>query len=208
MATTRSLILNLTIDKSRNRVLFAESNKDFVDVLLSFLTVPLGTVLSICNKNSSLLCLDNLYKSVEGLGDEYFKTIPCREMLLRPNYAAEIECLDLLVNVEGNTDRALIYYTCSHNCSHELLSSYLNALCACGSKMVCKVKVVRGGRNNAQYKGVFLKGATRFVITDNLTVTPSSTQAALNLLGCTGTNMSTVEEKQVNVGLSEVNFFF
>jgi Protein of unknown function (DUF674) len=62
MATTKSLTVNLTIDKSRNKVLFAESDKGFVDVFLSFLTLPLGKIVSISNKNSTHLCLDNLYK--------------------------------------------------------------------------------------------------------------------------------------------------
>ncbi|XP_078156071.1 uncharacterized protein LOC144551847 [Carex rostrata] len=198
---TKSLILNLTIDNSRNKVLFAESDKDFVDVLLSFLTIPLGTLVSISNKNS-LLCLDNLYKSVEDLSNEYFKTTPCREMLLRPNFAAEIDCLDLPLNVQG--DRALIYYTCSQNCPHELLSSYANAMCSCGRKMVRKVKAVRGSSTKEPDEGVFLKCATRFLITDNFTVTPASTQAAFNLLGCAGTSLSSVVEKQVSVGLSEI----
>jgi Protein of unknown function (DUF674) len=205
MATTKNLTLNLTIDKSRNKVLHAESDKDFVDVLLSFLTIPLGMIVSLTNKSSSHLCLDNLYNSVKDLSNEYFKTTPCREMLLRPSYAAELECLDLLVNAEGDTDRALIYYTCLHNCPHELMSSYANALCTCNSRMVCKVKLVKKRKKREKYEGVFLKGATRFIITDNLTVTPLSTQAVSDLLDYAGTSMSTVVEKQVKVGLPEVN---
>nr|CAB3488123.1 unnamed protein product [Digitaria exilis] len=44
-----------------------ESGKEFVDVLLSFLTLPLGTIVRLLGKESSLGCFDELYKSVESL---------------------------------------------------------------------------------------------------------------------------------------------
>ncbi|KAJ4774696.1 DUF674 family protein [Rhynchospora pubera] len=198
---TKSLCLNLTIDECSNKVLFAEADKDFVDVLLSFLTLPLGTLVRLSNKNS-FLGLDNLYKSVEGLADEFFPTGTCREMLLRPSHAAEIKCLDLLVNVEGN--RALSYYICPKDCYYERLTSCANAQCDCGSKMSRKVEVARSSSRKENTEGVFLKRLTRFIITDNFMVIPSSTQTVMNLLGCARTSASIVVEKQVNVGLSEM----
>ncbi|MCH90559.1 DUF674 family protein, partial [Trifolium medium] len=36
--------LKLLINKESNKVLFAEAGKDFVDILCSFLTMPLGTI--------------------------------------------------------------------------------------------------------------------------------------------------------------------
>ncbi|KAJ3689682.1 hypothetical protein LUZ61_018846 [Rhynchospora tenuis] len=198
---TKYLTLNLTIDESSNKVLFAEASKDFIDVLLSFLTLPLATLVRLSDKNS-LPCLDNLYKSVEDLADEYFKTAPCRGMLLWPRHAAESMCLDLSVNVEGN--RALCYYTCSRDCYHDYLSLYANAQCDCGRKMSHKVYMpISGSIKNENTEGVFLTGG-RYFITDNFTAVPSSIQAAINLLGGDRTIMSKLGERQVTVGLSEI----
>ncbi|RLM75159.1 hypothetical protein C2845_PM15G20470 [Panicum miliaceum] len=55
------------VDNEKRKVVFAESGKEFVDVLLSFLTLPLGTIVRLLGKESSLGCFDELYKSVESL---------------------------------------------------------------------------------------------------------------------------------------------
>ncbi|KAK1272084.1 hypothetical protein QJS04_geneDACA019997 [Acorus gramineus] len=39
--------VKLLVDKDTNRVVFAESNKDLVDLLFSFLTLPLGRIVSV-----------------------------------------------------------------------------------------------------------------------------------------------------------------
>lgn len=38
--------LKVMINKEKTKVLFAESDSDFVDVLLSFLTLPLGSIVN------------------------------------------------------------------------------------------------------------------------------------------------------------------
>ncbi|KAJ4777899.1 DUF674 family protein [Rhynchospora pubera] len=157
---TRSLTLSLTIDESSNKVLFAEVGKDFIDVLFSFLTLPLGTLVRLSDKNS-IPCLDNLYKSVQDLAGEYFKTAPCKEMLLWPRHAAEIMCLDLWVNLEGN--RA------GGHCVITLVREIVVMTILACMKMLS-------------------------VIVD----------AAFNLLGGDRKIMSTLVERQVNVGISEI----
>jgi len=44
------------------QVVLAESNEDFVDVLLSFLTMPMGTIIRLLGKNSLLGCMTNSYE--------------------------------------------------------------------------------------------------------------------------------------------------
>jgi hypothetical protein len=55
------------VDNEKKKVVVAESGKDFVDVLLIFLTLPMGTIVRLLGKESSLGCFDELYKSVESL---------------------------------------------------------------------------------------------------------------------------------------------
>jgi len=44
--------LKLVVNKETNKVLFAETGKDFVDVLFSFLILPLGTIARLVEKKS------------------------------------------------------------------------------------------------------------------------------------------------------------
>jgi hypothetical protein len=46
--------LKVMVDKEKNKVLYAEADKDFVDVLFSFLTLPLGTIASLVSKESNI----------------------------------------------------------------------------------------------------------------------------------------------------------
>jgi hypothetical protein len=46
--------LKVIVDRERNKVLYAEAGKDFVDALLSFLTLPLGTIARLVAKQSNI----------------------------------------------------------------------------------------------------------------------------------------------------------
>ncbi|TKY65911.1 tyrosine/DOPA decarboxylase [Spatholobus suberectus] len=48
--TEQQVTMKLMVIKERNKVLFAEARKDFVDVLFSFLTLPLGTIARLVRK--------------------------------------------------------------------------------------------------------------------------------------------------------------
>ncbi|CAI9779233.1 unnamed protein product [Fraxinus pennsylvanica] len=53
--------LKLLVDEKKTRVLAAEATSDFVNVLLSFLTLPLGTVVRVTKNNpGSIGCMNNL----------------------------------------------------------------------------------------------------------------------------------------------------
>ncbi|CAL9052827.1 unnamed protein product, partial [Musa banksii] len=75
--------------KPKKRVTFVESDKDFVDVLLSFLTLPNGTI---------------------WLNKQYPKEEASRQMLLFPRNASATECKSLKVNIH-DTDE--VHYACS-----------------------------------------------------------------------------------------------
>ncbi|KAK4268662.1 hypothetical protein QN277_025282 [Acacia crassicarpa] len=56
--------LNVMIEKSKCKVLFAIVDEDFMDQILSFLTIPLGAVERLLQGNSGLGCIDKLYNSL------------------------------------------------------------------------------------------------------------------------------------------------
>ena len=66
-----SFPLRLFIDKERNKVVLAEASGDFVNSLLTFLTLPLGTIIRLLSNNEThdqsveVGCINNLYHSVQ-----------------------------------------------------------------------------------------------------------------------------------------------
>jgi len=77
--------LRVMVDKERNRVLYAEAGKDFVDVLLSFLRLPLGTIIArLISQESNLEAvklgiISSLYQGVSDLDQQYLWSQACKE---------------------------------------------------------------------------------------------------------------------------------
>ncbi|XP_044951693.1 uncharacterized protein LOC123401896 [Hordeum vulgare subsp. vulgare] len=151
-----TVAVKLFINKEKKRVLFAESDKDFVDILFSFLTLPLGTIIRLFNRQSEIWCLDELYRSVESLGEEHFQTKDCKAMLLRPVNAAALHCDRLKVKVD-DADLTAIYVCARYGaCDERYFSTVRDVTCRCGG--------------------------WKFIITDDLQVAPSSTSLMFFLM--------------------------
>ncbi|KAK7373852.1 hypothetical protein VNO80_07272 [Phaseolus coccineus] len=102
--TEKRISLKLMVLKEQSKVIFAEAGKDFVDVLFSFLTLPLGTIARLVRKESQLqppeVSLSSIYQSVENLPKECLRTDTCEEMLLRPRNSMEAYCRSLKINID------------------------------------------------------------------------------------------------------------
>ncbi|XXG89341.1 hypothetical protein AAC387_Pa12g1361 [Persea americana] len=200
--------LKLAVDKERNRVLFAECGNDFVDVLLSFLTMPIGTIIRLSGKESKIGSMSTLYESVEDLDVNLLQTAECKRMLLCPKSACEAQCKNLRVNIDDTESTK--YYLCpSSYCrtgSPCLVSTASSAQCHCGLYMKKQMEFSKKPNVVANSRdGVFVKGSMRFVMTDDLQVFPVSTTATFALVKELGISDATVlEERNVNVGASEV----
>uniref|UniRef100_A0A804MB30 DUF674 family protein n=1 Tax=Zea mays TaxID=4577 RepID=A0A804MB30_MAIZE len=172
--------VKLFVDKEKKKVLFAESDKEFVDVLFSFLTMPLGTIVRLLDKQSQMGCLDQLYKSVEDLNLEYFQTSACKAMLLKPLNAASGHCCRLKINVDGSFPR--VVYVCKDtSCSalsDNAFSSFPGTVCKCED-------------------GVFVIGCLKFIVTDDLQVAPASTSLMMSFFEKFGVLDPAVLEQQV-----------
>ncbi|CAN6269118.1 unnamed protein product [Urochloa humidicola] len=177
--------VKLFVDKEKKKVLFAESDKEFVDVLFGFLTMPLGTIVRLLGKQSQMGCLDELYKSVEDLNSEYFQTKACKAMLLKPLNAASSHCYRLKINIDDTNPRAV--YVCKDTSCCALgdraFSSVPDTICKCG-----KVMEYVGDRPEDDAKtaagseiGVSVEGRQKFITTDDLQVAPASTSLMLSL---------------------------
>jgi hypothetical protein len=178
--------VKLFIDNDKTRVLFAESDNEFVDVLFGFLTMPLGAIVRLLGKQSQMGCLDELYKSVEDLNSEYFQTKACKAMLLKPLNAASGHCCRLKINVDETVPRE-VYICKDTSCSahsDNAFSSFPDTVCKCGKVMQPFGQWPRTDGDTSASRpddGIFVQGCLKFIITDDLHVTRSSTAVMMSL---------------------------
>ncbi|KAK2447434.1 hypothetical protein QL285_006793 [Trifolium repens] len=179
MGATQSvdkISLKVMVDKKRDRVIYAEAGKDFVDVLLSFLTLPLGTISRLVAKESNIEAvkfgsISSLYKSVEDLDQKYLWNQTCKEMLLNPRNSMEGYCRKLRLNIDDT--EPLKYFYCENlECNSSVkegknrLSLFRNQKCGCGKVLISAA--VRWSLENG-----FAKENSTFIISDDLYVMPN-----------------------------------
>uniref|UniRef100_K3YDK3 DUF674 domain-containing protein n=1 Tax=Setaria italica TaxID=4555 RepID=K3YDK3_SETIT len=178
-----TVAVKLFLDKEKQRVLLAESDNDFVDVLFSFLTLPLGTIVRLLGKQSGAGCLDEVYKSVESLSIDHFQTKACKAMLLSPLNAAASQCGQLKIRIDDTNPRKV--GICSNRrCPGFSYSSVPDAVCKnCGTgqtfaehPQIVHTSVAYSG------DGGFVTSGIKLIITDDLHVSPASASIVFSLL--------------------------
>jgi hypothetical protein len=208
-AGTGKIRVKFLVDNEKKKVVVAESGKDFVDVLLTFLTLPMGTIVRLLGKESSLGCFDELYKSVESLDESHFQTKACKNMLLRPLSVAGKLYEDLVVRIDDRNHRYIC--VCSQpKCVIDTIyySSVPDVLCGqCGKPLAHSLewKKVDG---EAKDDGVFVRGGSgmSYAITDDLQVVSADTDNLMFLLRSLGLeDITMLEEKTLELGLEEVS---
>ena len=164
--------LNLLIHKKTNQVLFARAGKDFVDILFSFLTLPLGAIARLIERDCSmgkmqLGCLSTLYTSVKDLRQNCLVTTKTKEMIIpsQEETKAYYDALDLYIH-----DSALQkYFLCSklqnRTCPRFLNPDAKYSCFGCGGSMCHEVEAKHVEKESVIADCVFM-------ITDDLTVFP------------------------------------
>lgn len=189
--------LKLLVNTDTNKVLFAEADKDFVDILCSFLTLPLGTIARLIQKKSNIEpvtigCLNSLYQSVENMG------------LFTDYNSSEDYCRMLKINIDDSQPTK--YFICSKYEDFCFQCSYLSigtkkSYCLYGHPLSRSVSL-------SAYDSCFgfVKFNTSFVISDDLTVLPHSMDHTIfdltNNFGIKST--SSIKEMTVNVTKEKV----
>ncbi|KAK7256851.1 hypothetical protein RIF29_30388 [Crotalaria pallida] len=177
--------LTLVVDEEKNRVVFAHVGKDFVDVMVSFLTLPLGTIARLVAKESNMMkkvsvgCLSSLYESVAILDVKLFWTEACKEMLLRPRNSMEAYCSNMKLNID-DTEKVK-YFICQNlDCTNKesggLLSTFRNTRCKCGKLMN---KVILPEKGMLTYNEGFIPDMATFIISDDLKLKPYDIAASV-----------------------------
>ncbi|KAJ8615876.1 hypothetical protein MRB53_035248 [Persea americana] len=208
MASSNPLALKLLIHKRANHVVYAESGKDFVDILLSFLTMPISSIIRLTTRHPKIGSLNTLYESVQDLETHYMQTKACKNMLLHPRSAAEEQYKNLMLYIDDEDTDPTEYYICpTWSCSsktHCLVSTAANARCRCGQVMHRRVYRKQQNHGLDGRDGGFVNGDTGFLISDDLNVFPVSTSKSLELIKKAGVSERTVlEQRTVSVGRRE-----
>ncbi|KAK1646704.1 hypothetical protein QYE76_064509 [Lolium multiflorum] len=202
-----TVAVKLFIDKEKKRVLYAESGSEFVDVLFSFLTLPLGRIVHLLGKRSQVGCLDELYKSVESLSEDHFQTKACKAMLLSPCNAAAAHCSQLKVKVD---DSNRMYRCKDASCGCAIFSSVPDATCACGHpvqyiKQWTKKELSDPPMVEKSEGGAFAISVPKFIITDDLYVAPSCTSIMFSLIEKFGIpQKGNIEEKVLQLNSNKI----
>ncbi|PRQ34319.1 hypothetical protein RchiOBHm_Chr5g0067491 [Rosa chinensis] len=204
---TRKISLKALVNRGNKRVIFMESGHEFVDVLLSYLTIPIGTIIKLGRNNSNLAplgigCMNNLYASVVNMDVQHFRTEACRDMLLCPRNGAGSTLKSLKLKIDDCDPTQ--YFKCSNvSCrtSPARLSYYRSVRCCrCGNQMDSKSNLLVGCLD-----GVFVKGLARLIISDDLQVMPAVTSVSSSLLMKPGVmDSNTIEEVTLDTGVDEV----
>ena len=206
--------LKVLVDKEKNKVIFAECDHDFVDILFSFLTTPIGTIIKLTRTNSltvGISSMNRLYRSVENMDIQHFRTEACRAMLLTPRNGAESHCMNLKLRIEEAN--AMKFFCCSGDCltsKFKLISYYSHICCECGKPMKCELRFSANAASEmsssaVQDGGVFLKAMNRYMISDDLQVMPLCAAASVAILAKSGvSDWSTIKEETFNLGITEV----
>lgn len=196
--------LKLLIDVENNKVVLAESEEEFIDILFSFLTLPIGTIIRLLNKQSSVGCIDNIYKSVEILDTKFFNTKACKTMLLEPRCSAERLCEDLSIRADNHEPRRI--YRCPkfecYTAKTKAFSSVAGVSCSCGETMNAPFVWKKAKREKKQ---VFIKEETTYVIGDDLHVFPATISNAITVYQRLGIDdVNALEKRFVDVNRDQV----
>lgn len=205
--------LKAIVDKEKNKIIFVESDYNFVDALFGFLTTPIATIVGTGfhrpEVSEGTNCMRNLYKSLEDMDVHLFRAKTCKEMLKRPHNAAESFCKELVepyyVDYYGEAKK---YYVCSsRDCTmnkFKLLSHYDSDQCACGNSFInYELESKDGGPCDGA--GAFVQVGTTFLITDDLKVMAVSDGTSFSLFFKLGVaDLISIEERNFYVYANQV----
>lgn len=211
-----NISVKLMVSKSQKMVCYAEAGEDFVNLLLSFLTVPLGFIVKQMKNSSSSLngCIEQLYKSVQDLEDQYLKSNYHKEILLTPKLYPGFCYENHLLGIEDGLEASYYYaqYWTGDSFSEvvSLVTTDEVYIPSCSSYMPSATIPLKLKYCKTQYDGIgaqgFLNGPTMFTITDNLIIRPISPLLGLSVLKEMKVPFADIEAQIVQVGKKEVSY--
>lgn len=205
MASSKPVTINLMVDTTRNRVLFADCGGDFVDIVLSYLTLPMSSVFRLTGNDGlhAAGSINNIYGSVLSLENHYFRNKACKSMLLHPLDAAVSKIQNsLAMSVEYTSETRSLFYCQKCFLDKRTVCLYSGAKCACGGIMNgCVSSRIGDGIK----RPVFVKEGFRYIITDDFMISKASTDSVVALMqNISIGDRGRMEKREVHVKSSHV----
>ncbi|KAL1560813.1 hypothetical protein AAHA92_10985 [Salvia divinorum] len=207
--------LKVMINKEKTKVLFAEVDSHFADILLSFLTLPLGRIIKVLNKHygddeaPTIGSLSSLYHSLVNLDSSHFCTEGAKQTLLNPRSSIEDEYERIKLDIADFQPPK--YLQCRYHYGFDKCRSVsvyydsINKIHACG----CGPNSIREDEEEKECKaasgdGVFTINTASFVISDDLHILPVETGLLGIILILGITDADKAEAINVTFGFSEI----
>ncbi|XP_012454105.1 uncharacterized protein LOC105776150 [Gossypium raimondii] len=205
-----TISLKLLVDSTSQRVLFAESGKEFVNFMFNILSLPVGTVIRLLTKEQMVGSLGNLYDGLENMNDNYILSPANKDTLLKPivpNNAANVP--PLLPTVESSNLKPTGIYRCGNtyhrgSCGLYVANDSKSVCPSCNNVMTQNATIVNPRKGSSTNEGGYVKGVVTYMIMDDLVVTPMSAISCFTLLNKFNIkDVGVLEEKTINIGIDE-----
>ncbi|KAL3579217.1 hypothetical protein D5086_020721 [Populus alba] len=210
--STSKMSLKLLIDAKRNKVVFAEAGKDFVDFLLSLLALPLGTVILLLTKSTTIGCISSLYGSFEKLDESYLQPNQNKDSILKPTITTQVTNPNFLLPDTKKPENRKLYYCSSHPGYVSDIQNSVCSYCRSGTTRYMNQEVKFVGTNvsastdtpASDQAGGYVRGLVTYMVTGDLSVSPMSMVSGVGLLNKLDIkDFGVLEEKVVELGINE-----
>ncbi|XP_020866032.1 uncharacterized protein LOC9328683 [Arabidopsis lyrata subsp. lyrata] len=166
--------------KQDKKVLYIESEKDFVDLLFTFLVLPLNSAWKLAGSNLVLGCINNLCESFNSLSSIEGSNAFNSRCVLPWYYSCQQPLLDVCY-AERDKDLSLATYPYTHK--------PMDPRC----DKTAEVGVCSG----------FVKRGTTFMVSDDLTIKPMDLSSTICSLKKWNMDLDDIEEQVINISKAE-----
>ncbi|XP_050912741.1 uncharacterized protein LOC127127573 isoform X2 [Lathyrus oleraceus] len=184
------ITVKLVIRKSDDIILYAQGGQDFAELIIRFLTFPLGGVLRKLEGNNSLGSIEGFCKSIADLNEDKYIILEAKKRLM------ELNVLHYYCHVHGNTTPNQRKAEVTLFKSNEVCNDVQNLV---KMKLVNTITIPPTER-----PGSYTKTPEMYMVTDDLVVEPLlSPVSSVFLLNRFETSLNDLKEKVVTIGIKE-----
>jgi Protein of unknown function (DUF674) len=198
----RKLQFKLLIEKKSQELLFAEVDKDVVDFLFSLFALPMGSVIKLITKESSIGSLGSLYSSWEQLDDAFLASTKMKAGTVIPAVSSAESPYNFALLLTSASPAAAkeVVYKCNCDVFYHgddvVFCRKCRKLTSTGLSYIGNKLTVEEFERNG-----YVKDGSIYVVTDELAVIPlKDALAIIPLVNKTGhKDLNLLEEKTVNL---------
>ena len=165
------------VRKHDMKVLYVECGEDFVDLLFSFLAVPLESVINVSGDSSTFGCIGNLFKS--------FKVLSATEV---------------------STSKAVLphYYTCQKQLLNIIIEQPQSFHRISTKEPLALIDSKSHGGDQSSGGSGFMKRDAKFTVSDDLIITPMTSSSAICILKKLESRAKDIQVQEIRISKKQV----